>query len=212
MITRDQIVQWLQVAAAVLAENKETLTALDAAIGDGDHGINMDRGFRKVLTDLQDVQERDIGAVLKATGMALISSVGGASGPLYGTFFLAGARLVDGKLVLTDLEMALVLDAGVQGVVQRGRAQQGDKTMLDALIPAAHAFRAAVDAGYPAPEAARRSYAAAAQGAQDTIPMVARKGRASYLGERSVGHQDPGSASACLIWQSLVDVLVASLG
>jgi dihydroxyacetone kinase-like protein len=207
MITRDQIVQWLQAAAAVLAENKEALTALDAAIGDADHGINMDRGFRKVLADLPGVQERDIGAILKATGMALISSVGGASGPLYGTFFLAGARLADGKLVLTDEEMALLLEAAVLGVAQRGRAQQGDKTMLDALIPAAHAFRAAVDAGCATSEAARRSHAAAAQGAQDTIPMIARKGRASYLGERSVGHQDPGAASACLIWQALRDVL-----
>jgi dihydroxyacetone kinase-like protein len=209
MITRDQIVRWLQAAGALLAENKEALTALDSAIGDADHGINMDRGFRKVLADLPGVQERDIGAILKATGMALISSVGGASGPLYGTFFLASARLADGKLALADQELALLLEAGVQGVAQRGRAQQGDKTLLDALIPAAHAFRAAADAGCSTLEAARRSYAAAAQGAQDTIPMIARKGRASYLGERSVGHQDPGSASACLIWQALLDVLSA---
>jgi len=207
MITRDQIVQWLQAAAALLAEHKDELTALDAAIGDADHGINMDRGFRKVVAVLPDLQDKDIGAILKATGMALISSVGGASGPLYGTFFLAAAKVADGKDLLTGEEMALMLEAGAQGVAQRGRAQRGDKTMLDALIPGAQAFRTAVDAGNYVLDAARRCLAAAEQGAQDTIPMIAHKGRASYLGERSAGHKDPGSASSCLILAALHAVL-----
>jgi dihydroxyacetone kinase-like protein len=206
MITKDQIVQWLQTTAAVLEENKKYLTDLDAAIGDADHGINMDRGFKKVMTQLPGVADKDIGSILKTTGMALISSVGGAGGPLYGTLFMRAGMAVDAKHELTDEDLAAILQAAVEGVVQRGKAALGDKTMVDALSPASEAFKQAYEQGINTVPALQRAVAAAEQGMKDTIPMLAKKGRASYLGERSIGHQDPGATSSHLILKALLDV------
>ncbi|MCA9969726.1 MAG: dihydroxyacetone kinase ADP-binding subunit DhaL [Anaerolineales bacterium] len=209
MITRDEIVQWLQSTAAVLAENKEYLTQLDAAIGDADHGTNMDRGFRKVIEKLPSVADKDIGNVLKTTGMTLISSVGGASGPLYGTFFMRSGMAMASKESLTDEDLVNLLQSGVDGVVQRGRAQLGDKTMFDAWSPAIEALRAALADGDGTLAALEKAVAAAEQGMKDTIPLQAKKGRASYLGERSKGHQDPGATSTYLILNALLDVVKA---
>lgn len=207
MVTKDQIVEWLQRVAAVLEANKDYLTQLDAAIGDADHGINMDRGFKKVMSQLPSVVDKDIGSILKTTGMALISSVGGAGGPLYGTLFMRAGMAVDGKYELTGEDVAALLQAAVDGVVQRGKAQLGDKTMVDALAPAVEAFKQALEQGKDTIEALRRAVAAAEQGMKDTIPMVAKKGRASYLGERSAGHQDPGATSSYLILKTLLETL-----
>lgn len=207
MVTRDQIMQWLEKSAAVLDENKKYLTQLDAAIGDADHGINMDRGFKKVMTQLPGVADKDIGTILKTTGMALISSVGGAGGPLYGTFFMRAGQAVSGKDQLENEDVAAMLDAGLEGVIQRGKANLQDKTMVDALTPAAQALREAVQNGSSITDAVDKAVAAAEQGMKDTIPLVARKGRASYLGPRSAGHQDPGATSSYLILNALREAL-----
>jgi dihydroxyacetone kinase-like protein len=206
MVTKDQIVQWLQTTAVVLEENKKHLTDLDAAIGDADHGINMDRGFKKVMSQLPGVVDKDIGSILKTTGMALISSVGGAGGPLYGTLFMRAGMAVDAKHELTDEDLAALLQAAVEGVVQRGKARLGDKTMVDALSPASKAFQQALEEEADTMLALQRAVGAAEQGMKDTIPMLAKKGRASYLGERSIGHQDPGATSSYLILKALLDV------
>ena len=143
MVTKEQIVRWLELTAKVLHENKDYLTQLDSAIGDADHGTNMDRGFTKVAEKLPTVADKDIGNILKTVGMTLISSVGGASGPLYGTFFQRGGMAADAKEELTDEDLLTTLQAAVDGVLARGRAQPGDKTMIDALLPAMAALRAA---------------------------------------------------------------------
>ena len=209
MVTRDQIVAWLKRVAQVLEENRDYLTQLDAAIGDADHGINMDRGFKKVMSQLPTVEDKDIGSILKTTGMALISSVGGAGGPLYGTFFMRAGMAVDRKMELTDDDLVTMLQAAVDGVIQRGKAQLGDKTMVDALLPAVEALKQALAEGADTITALERAVAAAEKGMKDTIPMVAKKGRASYLGERSAGHQDPGATSSYLILKALLDTLKA---
>jgi dihydroxyacetone kinase-like protein len=202
------MVQWLENTAAVMKENKQYLTQLDSPIGDADHGINMDRGFRKVLEKLPSVADKDIGNILKTTGMTLISSVGGASGPLYGTFFMRGGMAVDAKEELTGEDLATMLQAAVDGVVQRGRAQPGDKTMVDAWLPAMKALREFLNGDNSNTIAAlSKAVAAAEQGMKDTIPMLAKKGRASYLGERSIGHQDPGATSSYLMLKALLDTL-----
>jgi dihydroxyacetone kinase-like protein len=210
MVTKEQIVQWLQAFATVLDQNKDYLTELDSAIGDADHGINMNRGFKKVMSQLASVADQDISGILKTVSMTLISSVGGASGPLYGTLFLRAATAVDGKQDLTDEDMVRLLQAGLDGVIQRGRAQRGDKTMIDTLSPAVEAFQQSVGGGEGAIAAMQKAVAAAEQGMKDTTPMLARKGRASYLGERSIGHQDPGATSSYLMLKSLLATLARS--
>jgi dihydroxyacetone kinase-like protein len=206
-VTRDQVVKWLEMTAATMNENKDYLTQLDSPIGDADHGNNMDRGFRKVLEKLPGVADKDIGNVLKTTGMTLISSVGGASGPLYGTFFMRGGMAVDSKEELTGEDLAAMLQAGFDGILQRGRAQVGDKTMVDAWTPALKALHDGLAAGNDPVAALRAAVGAAQQGMKDTIPLQARKGRASYLGERSIGHQDPGATSTYLMLKALLDTL-----
>lgn len=206
-ITKQQIFQWLQTLAVVFAENKAYLTELDAAIGDADHGINMHRGFQKVITQLPQVKDKDLGNIFKTVSMTLISSVGGASGPLYGTFFLRASTTVTGKEELTDVELRDLLQAGVAGVIQRGKAHPGDKTMIDALSPAVESFTAAVERGNALIGALEAAVQAAQMGMEQTIPMIAKKGRASYLGERSVGHQDPGATSSYLILKTLLETL-----
>lgn len=207
MVTKEQIVHWLEKAAVVLSENKSYLTELDSPIGDADHGINMDRGFRKVMEKLPTVVDNDIGNILKTTGMTLISSVGGASGPLYGTFFMRSGMAMTSKEELSDSDVLEMLQAGVEGIVQRGRAQPEDKTMYDAWLPALRSLEAALNAQKGIVEAMEEAVAAAEAGMKATIPLQARKGRASYLGERSIGHQDPGATSTYLILEAFLNVL-----
>ena len=207
MVNKKQVLQWLQAFATEIELNKEYLTELDAAIGDADHGINMDRGFKKVIAQLTTVADQDIGSILKTVSMTLISSVGGASGPLYGTLFLRASTVATGKHELTAQELGELLQAGLDGVLQRGKATLGDKTMVDVLSPAVVAFGQALAENMDTQEAMQQAVAAAYQGLQDTTPMLAKKGRASYLGERSVGHQDPGATSSYLLLKSLLETL-----
>jgi dihydroxyacetone kinase-like protein len=202
-ITHEAIEEWMKRFAAEMAENRAYLTKLDGAIGDGDHGTNMDRGMKKVLEKLEASDGDDIGASLKTVGMALVSSVGGAAGPLYGTLFLQMGQATAGKSELDLADFTEALDAGVQGVVKRGKAEAGDKTMLDALGPALEALRA--DGGDDVAAALQRAAEAAREGMEATVPMVARKGRASYLGERSAGHQDPGATSSHLLLKTAAE-------
>jgi dihydroxyacetone kinase-like protein len=201
-ITRSDVTRWLMAFAGLIAANKDYLTELDSAIGDADHGINLERGFQAVLLKLPALADQDIGSICKAVGMTLVSTVGGASGPLYGTFFIQLGGASAGKLELTLPEWAAALEAGVEGVKRRGKAVPGDKTMLDSLIPAVMELKKAAAQPVEWGEALSRCEAAANQGMLDTIPLVARKGRASYLGERSAGHQDPGATSAHLLLQA----------
>jgi phosphoenolpyruvate---glycerone phosphotransferase subunit DhaL len=200
--------RWLDRLADTLTEHAGELTRLDAAIGDADHGTNMARGFRAVRERVLDgtaAADADVAGLFRQTGMALISTVGGAGGPLYGTLFVRMGQAAAGKDGLTLADVRDVLTAGVEGVVARGRAERGDKTMVDALGPAVDALDAAVAAGRPPGEALREAAEAAESGAAATTPMEARKGRASYLGPRSVGHQDPGATSSALLVRTLAE-------
>ncbi|CAP54207.1 putative PTS-dependent dihydroxyacetone kinase [Gluconacetobacter diazotrophicus PA1 5] len=194
---------WLRRAAQVIDDRQDSLSVLDAVIGDGDHGANMARGFRAVAGKL-DEPPPDVAALLKLVGMTLISTVGGASGPLYGTFFLDMGKAARDVSALDVPAWRTLLAAGVAGVAARGKAVAGDKTMLDALIPAVAAL-SGTQSGPDTPQALARAAEAARQGAEATIPMIARKGRASYLGERSAGHEDPGAASSALLLTALAD-------
>ncbi len=207
LITKEQIIQWLAKSAAILNENKAYLTELDSAIGDADHGANMARGFNAVLDKLPAVADKDIGTLLKTTGMTLMSSVGGTSGPLYGAFFMRGASAVAGKAELNADDLGQLLADGSSGIVQRGRAEVGDKTMVDAWLPAVAAFKTALADGKDISAAMQLCVDAAEQGMRSTIPLQAKKGRASYLGGRSIGHQDPGATSTYLLLKALLDTL-----
>jgi dihydroxyacetone kinase-like protein len=189
----------------VIHEQAAYLTELDSAIGDADHGVNMDRGFTAVMAKLPNVAEADVGSVLKAVGATLVSTVGGASGPLYGTAFLRAGMALAGKQELEVEDVVLALSAAVEGVMARGKAQRGEKTMLDALGPALDAFQTQAAAGAPLKEALRVAADAAEAGMRATIPLLATKGRASYLGERSIGHQDPGATSSALLLRAMLD-------
>ena len=204
-ITHAAIEDWMKRFAAEVAENRAYLTRLDGAIGDGDHGTNMDRGMKKALERLEATDGDDIGASLKAVGMALVSSVGGAAGPLYGTLFLQMGQSAAGHTELDLAGFTAALDAGVQGVIKRGKAEPGDKTMVDALGPALQALRDAD--GDDLSGALARAAEAAREGMEATVPMVARKGRASYLGERSAGHQDPGATSSHLLLKTAAEAI-----
>jgi dihydroxyacetone kinase-like protein len=208
-ISYDDVLSWVRSFAAAIAENKQYLTELDSAIGDADHGTNLDRGMQAVLGKLGSVAGRDIGALLKTTGMTLVSTVGGASGPLYGTFFLQMGTATAGKEEIEIGDWAAGLDAGIKGIQRLGKAEPGDKTMLDALLPARDALNEAIAAGSSVGDALQRSVAAAEQGMIATIPLVARKGRASYLGERSAGHQDPGATSSHLLLRTAAEACSA---
>ena len=202
----DDVVRWIRAFAAEVSANKEQLTQLDAAVGDGDHGINMDRGMSAVLAKLDAAsEEQDIGALLKTVGMTLVSTVGGAGGPLYGTLFLQMGTAVSGKDELGPDDWAAALEAGIAGVQARGKAEPGDKTMIDALIPGRDALKSALAEGASFEDALRQSADAAGQGMRETVPLVARKGRASYLGERSAGHQDPGATSSHLLLEAAAE-------
>jgi len=204
-ISRSAVIVWLKTSAEALAANKDYLTQLDSAIGDADHGVNMERGFQAVSAKLPGVASQDIGSILKTVGMTLISTVGGASGPLYGTLFMQMGAVTAGKLELTLPDWITALEAGIDGVMRLGKANPGDKTMLDSLIPALAALKSAAAEGSSLPSALRQSEQASRQGMLDTIPLVARKGQASYLGERSAGHQDPGATSSHLLLDAAAD-------
>lgn len=206
IITTKELLICLHRIAEILEANREYLTSLDAAIGDADHGINMDRGFKAVMTKLPSVEDKDAGTILKTVGVALVSTVGGAGGPLYGTAFMQAGMAVAGKYELEPQDILAALDAALKGVVMRGKANLGDKTMVDAITPAVNALRSALENGAGLVEGLEQAAAAARQGMEDTIPMLAKKGRASYLGERSIGHQDPGATSSYLMIQVMADL------
>ena len=206
-ISSEMIERWLRRCAEVFRAHKDELTALDAAIGDGDHGANMARGFAVVPPKLDALTSKEIDGLFRTTAMTLISTVGGASGPLYGTFFLQAATPAKGKLELTLPELCACLDAGLAAVVQLGKASVGDKTMVDALTPALAALHP--QEGDTLGQALARAVATAREAAEGTIPLVARKGRASYLGERSAGHKDPGAASSALLLGALAETVNA---
>lgn len=201
-----QLTGWLREFARVIGENAQYLSDLDAAIGDADHGINMSRGMTAVVAALDDTPPADPAALCKLVGMTLVKSVGGASGPLYGTFFLRMAPAV-GTEDVSGATFAAALRAGVEGVVQRGRAEAGDKTMYDVLGPAVDALDTALSNGAALPEALTAAATTAENARDATESLVARKGRASYLGERSVGHIDPGAASAAMLIAAAATVL-----
>lgn len=203
MVDKDGVISWIRALQAVYVENRQYLTDLDAAIGDADHGINMDRGFTRVVEELDKNTASDIGGTLKAVAMVLIKTVGGAAGPLYGTFFLRAGAACAGKDTLEADDIVAMLEAGLEGVMQRGRAGLGEKTMVDALTPCLSRMKRVLEAGDGTGEMLKQGAAAARQGMADTIPMLAKRGRASYLGERSIGHQDPGATSASLMMEAM---------
>ena len=189
-----------------IIENKDFLTDLDREIGDADHGVNMARGFTEVLAAIPQ-DETDLGVVLKKVGMTLLSKVGGASGPLYGTAYMKAAGVVAGKTEVTAEDGKAIFEAVIGGIQMRGKAVKGEKTMLDALIPAQEAYNAAVDGGDDAVTALTKAVEAAKEGVEFTKTIAATKGRASYLGERSIGHQDPGATSATITLECIRDFI-----
>ncbi|OOH90875.1 dihydroxyacetone kinase subunit L [Pasteurellaceae bacterium 15-036681] len=198
-MTKTQIIQWLNLCADKFTQHQQFLTELDTAIGDADHGLNMQRGFAKVVEKLPTVADKDIGTILKTTGMTLLSSVGGASGPLFGTLFMKMAQPVAGKEIASLAEFTQALQEGVNGVVARGKAEIGDKTMCDVWLPVIAELQQNQDVA--------QALTVAKQALEGTIPLQAKKGRASYLGERSIGHQDPGATSATLMIEALDEVV-----
>lgn len=206
----DDVVAWVKAFASVIEENKNYLTQLDSPIGDADHGANMHRGFQAAVAKLAEGSGEDIGAALKGVGMTLVSKIGGAGGPLYGTFFMQMGSALAGKSEVEPGDWASALEAGVKGVQARGKAELGDATMLDALLPAVQALKEGVRDGSSLDAALDEATQAAHKGMEATVPLVARKGRASYLGERSVGHQDPGATSSYLLMKAASDVLATS--
>lgn len=206
------LIAWLDRFRGYVTENRAYLTELDSAIGDADHGINMTRGFDAVFAKLREAEDggTPYGTfvdLFKAVGMTLVTSVGGASGPLYGTFFLRLGASAGATDTLDATGLGAALRAGLEGVVARGKAEAGDKTMYDAMAPALDAYDAAVAGGAGAAAATAAAFAAAEVGRDATEPLVARKGRASYLGERSAGHLDPGAASTALLFRALAETL-----
>jgi len=206
-LTTEQVLAWIQRIAELMRQNRDYLTQLDAAIGDADHGANMDRGFQVAVQKLGNEPSNDIGAIFRTVGMALLSSVGGAAGPLYGTFFLELGKQLAGRTTVSAQEWATALRTAVATVAARGQAQVGDKTMIDALAPAVEELERALAEGASLAVAMQRAAAAAAEGMRATIPLQARRGRASYLGERSVGHQDPGATSSALLLTAAAEIL-----
>lgn len=208
VISQVQVNDWLKGIASAMSKDKDYLSQLDAAIGDADHGINMDRGFQKVLLKTESFDGKDIGAILKDTGMTLISSVGGASGPLYGKFFMQMGMALKGKMELTLEDLCVGISKGLDGVKGIGKASVGDKTMVDVWTPVVESLNESVNQNETLEIASTKMVEAAEVGLKSTINMIARKGRASYLGERSIGHQDPGATSSCSIVKVLQGIIV----
>ncbi|MCR4892730.1 MAG: dihydroxyacetone kinase subunit L [Lachnospiraceae bacterium] len=189
--------------AVAIDENAQFLTDLDAAIGDNDHGINMDRGFKKVIADLPGLEGKGVDAIMKKVGMDLVSTVGGSAGPLYGTAFMKAGASVAGKTEVDMADFLNMMEAAIGGVQLRGKAVKGEKTMLDAMIPALDAMKEANEAGKGTKEVLEAGVKAAEDGVEYTKTIIATKGRASYLGERSIGHQDPGATSFTVILKTI---------
>jgi dihydroxyacetone kinase-like protein len=206
-LTNKDVLEYLKKAAELLNENREYLTELDSAIGDADHGINMDRGFQTVLKNLPTLEGKDIGAILKAVGMYLVSTVGGASGPLYGTAFIQAGTALAGKFEIDEQDILKAMQAALDGIIMRGKAERGDKTMIDAIAPAIESLKKSLSNGTDFVEALEEATRAAEEGMKSTIPMLAKKGRASYLGERSIGHQDPGATSSYLLIKLMLELI-----
>ncbi|OIJ34731.1 MULTISPECIES: dihydroxyacetone kinase subunit DhaL [unclassified Microbacterium] len=206
-VDTDVLVDWISRYREAVTAQRDWLTELDSAIGDADHGANMARGFTAAGEKLAATTPATIDELLKSVGMTLVSSVGGASGPLYGTFFLRMGMSAGAVTTLDGPALAAALRAGLEGIVARGKPEAGDKTMFDAMAPAVDAFDAALAGGADTAAAARAAAAAADAGRDATVPLVARKGRASYLGERSAGHLDPGAASTALLFEALAAAL-----
>jgi phosphoenolpyruvate---glycerone phosphotransferase subunit DhaL len=207
-VNAETVRRWLEAAAASVREQRDYLTQLDAAIGDADHGTNMDRGFTAVVEKLQGL-EAPPGRLLVTAGGTLVSTVGGASGPLWGTALRRAGRALGEAEEFDGSELAAALDAALEGVVELGAAQEGDKTMVDALAPAVRALRERLDDGSTVAEALAAARGAGEDGMRATVPLQASKGRASYLGERSIGHQDPGATSTALIIAALEQSVAA---
>jgi dihydroxyacetone kinase-like protein len=197
---------WIHEAARLVADNADHLTRLDSAIGDADHGINMRRGLQAAVAMLDETDPSTPGAVLATVGRALISKTGGASGPLYGTGFRQAAWALGEDPDVSAAQLGAALAAALTGIQRIGAALEGDKTMIDALSPAVTAYQAVIDTGGDLPNATRTAYDAAVRGLMQTVGMQARKGRASYLGARTIGHEDPGAASTVLILSALATV------
>jgi dihydroxyacetone kinase-like protein len=206
-VTLDQLVSWLSRFRELVTEQQAYLTELDSAIGDADHGANMTRGMNAVMEKIGATPPGTADELFKAVGMTLVTSVGGASGPLYGTFFLRLGMTAGAVSEFTGESLSSALHAGLDGVVARGKAEAGDKTMFDAMAPALAAWDETLGGGGDTVAAASAAFTAAERGRDATEPLVARKGRASYLGERSAGHLDPGATSATLLFQALSETL-----
>lgn len=201
-----EINEAIKAVGNAVIEQKDFLTDLDRAIGDGDHGINMARGFKAVFTKIDALPDNaDLATILKTIGMGLISSVGGAAGPLYGTAFMRAGKAVKGKVQITNEDIINMLNAAIQGIQDRGKATQGEKTMLDALMPARDIFVKDVQENKSAVEALGEAVKAATKGVEFTKTIIATKGRASYVGERSIGHQDPGATSSTIMLKALYE-------
>ena len=207
MISTEQMLAVIKAVARRIESEKDFLTQLDNEIGDGDHGINLARGFKSVLQKLPTFADKDIGTILKGVGMELVSTVGGASGPLYGTAFMKAGNVCKGKTELTDADFVAAFNAAVGGIQMRGKAVEGEKTMLDALCPAYKVLKDGVDGGKPLTQALAEAVVAASKGVEYTKTIIATKGRASYLKERSLGHQDPGATSSLYMLQTTLGVL-----
>jgi dihydroxyacetone kinase-like protein len=204
-VTKDDVRRWLEALQQLFSEQRQQLTDLDSAVGDGDFGISLDRGFTAVRDELSAKPPADLRAVFQSTATVLIKSMGGSSGPLLGTFFLrAGATTAD-KSELGPADVVAAFQAGVEGMQQRGKAAAGDKTMMDAWFPAVEAMRGALEAGGGLTDVLERGTEAAEAGAEATKAMSARKGRASYIGDRSVGHPDPGAIAASMMLKAAAD-------
>ncbi len=207
MIDAKKTIEMLQAIVKKIESEKDFLTELDNAIGDGDHGINLSRGFQKVAEKLPEWEGQDIGAIFKGVGTQLVSTVGGASGPLYGTAFMKAGNACKGKMEISGEDFASALEAAIGGIRMRGKSTEGEKTMLDALCPAHKALTEALAGGKELKEALADAVEAAAKGVEYTKTIIATKGRASYLGERSIGHQDPGATSSLFLLQAMQETL-----
>ena len=206
-INVEHVFRFIEEVAQTIKEQREYLTQLDSAIGDADHGANLDRGFSAVVAKLPSMADKDIGTILKLVGTTLVSTVGGASGPLYGTAFLRAGMATADRYELDPDDVVVALEAALEGIQARGKAQRGEKTMVDAVGPGIDALQAATAESDDLLGAIRTAVDATRNGMEATIPMLATKGRASYLGERSIGHQDPGATSCYLIAEALLRVV-----
>lgn len=204
MITKAQVLRWIELSRQAMDEQRDYLTELDTAIGDGDHGLNMQRGFTKAAEKVAAVADKDIGTILKTLGMTLLSQVGGASGPLYGTFFMKATLPANGKQAISLEELIAMLKAGMEGVIARGRAEAGDKTLCDVWLPVLQFLE---NADLPTAQRLQSAVEIAEESVAATIPLIAKKGRASYLGERSQGHQDPGATSSYYLIKALSEAV-----